>query len=227
MPLRRARRAARPGRAARRAIGRFRRMRRKVLKQNVHFFNEKCPLADWSCSANNYNYGTQVYKITDLTNFTAAYKPLFDLYKLLKVKITLFPIYNVSSAEYQNPAGNAGAIPLIAVAPNRDPYVPSPTSWADILNDDGVKVMRLDKPRSFVLSYPKPSIVTDGGNPLFVPLQFNTKMQPWLTTGGNAQILDQSTTPHYGHRWAIWNEGPNNVAIHVVATYYFCFKEQD
>lgn len=217
----------------RRLGGRRRKMiprRARIFGNQVHFFKEKCPLADWACASNTIATGTQVYKIADLTNFAPAYKPLFDLYKLLRVKITIFPKFNVSSAEYQNPAGNAGSIPLLAVAPNRSPYVPPPANWADILNDDGVRVMRLDKPRSFVLSYPKPALTTaEPGAPqqYNIPFQFNTKVQPWLATGGNNQTVDQSSVPHYSHRWAIWNEGPYDVAFHIVAEYSFCMKEQD
>lgn len=228
MPARRrvpasVRRALRRRRAR---MGRARIMRRKIVGNGVHFFKEKCELGDWSCAANNFSYGQQTYKIDDLTNFASSMKSLFDLYKILKVKITIFPKFNVSAAEYQNPPGNAGALPLLAVAPNRDLFVPAPVSWADVLNDDGCKVMRLDKPRTFYLTRPKPLISSPGGGVL-LPFQFNVKDQPWLTTGGNQQLLDQSTVPHYSHRWAIWNEGPFDVSFHVVAEYTVCFKEQD
>lgn len=215
------------GKKARAAMGRFRRLRRKVLgNQMVHYFKEKCPLADISAPANAINYGTLTYKASDLTNWTAAYQSLFDLYKLQAVKLTIFPIFNVSSAEYQNPATNAGALPLLAIAPNRDPYVPAPTSWADIVNDDGVKILRMDRPRSFYLTRPKPRIQLGDAN-IELPVQYNVGVQPWLTTGGNNQQINQSGVNHYGHRWAIWNEGPNNVAFHIVAEYSLAFKEQD
>lgn len=215
------------GRRARVAMGRARRMRRKILgKQSVHYFKEKCPLADISAAANSTNFGTQVYKAADLTNWTAAYQNLFDLYKLLAVKITIFPRFNVSAAEYQNPAGNSGALPLLAIAPNRDPYVPAPTSWADIVNDDGVRIVRLDRPRSFYLSRPKPRIQLGDAN-IEMPVQYNVGVQPWLTTGGNSQVINQSGVTHYGHRWAIWNEGPYNASFHIVAEYSLAFKEQD
>lgn len=186
-------------------------------------------MTDIAATANSISFGTQTYKVNDLTNWTAAYQNLFDLYKLLAVKITIFPKFNVSSAEYQNPAGNAGALPLLALAPNRDPYVPAPTSWADIVNDDGVKILRLDRPRSFFITRPKPAITTtvDGSTFYPIPVQYNVGVQPWLTTGGNSQVINQSATPHYGHRWAIWNEGPYDVSFHIVAEYSLAFKEQD
>lgn len=200
------------------------------MGNQVHYFKEKCPLADISAAANTIAFGVQTYKATDLTNWALSYKNLFDLYKILSVKITIFPKFNTSAAEYQNPAGNAGALPLLAIAPNRDPYVPAPTSWGDILNDDGCRVVRLDRPRSFYISRPKPDITTllpDGVTYVKLPFQFNKSVQPWLTTGGNNQTEDQENIQHFGHRWAIWNEGPYNAAFHIVAEYSLAFKEMD
>lgn len=227
MPVRR-RAPGRPRmrRSVARRVGRFRQMRRKILgSQKVHWFKEKVELNSIAAPANNYAYGTLKYYANDLTNWASSFKQLFDLYKLMKVKITIIPKMNVSAAEYQNPAGQGGALPLLYIAPNRDPYVPDPASTADVLNDDGCKVLRLDRPRTFVLSRPKPSILDSEGQ--MVPFQFNVGMQPWLTTGGNLQIINQEQVAHYGHRWAILNQGPFECVFQVIAEYTICFKEQD
>lgn len=207
-------------------MGRMRVFRKKILggSNAVHWFKEKTELAPLEAGANNFAYGRITYAISDLLNWS-SYKNLFDLYKLNKVKITIIPKFNVSAAEYQNPAGQAGALPLLYIAPNRDPYVPAPTTTADVLNDDGCKVMRLDKPRSFVLTRPKALILDADGTS--VPFQFNLGMQPWLTTGGNAQTLSQENVNHFGHRWAILNQGPFEAVFQVIAEYSFAMKERD
>lgn len=225
MPLMRRRAARRAPLRVRRRVGRLRRLRRKVLGSKVHYFTEKCQLTDWAATATSIAYGVQTFKISDLFNFTSGYQQLFDLYKLNSVSLTIFPKFNVSAAEFQNPNAQAGALPLMAVAPNRDPYVPAPTSWNDLLNDDGCKVYRMDKPVRITITRPKPNILDDQGHQL--PFQFNLTQQPWLTTGGNTQTIDQSAIKHYGLRWAIWNQGPYEVVFNVVAKYSFCFKEQD
>lgn len=207
-----------------RMVGRMRRFRRKILGTRVHKFTEKAQLASISVPGGATVYNSQSYKLADLTN-AASYATLFDLYKLKAVKLTMVPLVSNSEATFTNTAGQAGALPMLYVAPNRDPFVPPPASIADVLNDDGCKVIRLNKPTSFYLSNPKPLITDTRGDQM--PFQFNVGTQPWLTTGGNSQYVNQITVPHYGHRIVLTNNAAADLVIQLYVKYYFELKEQD
>lgn len=164
-------------------------------------------------------------QIASLVNWS-GYKGLFDLYKITGMKFTLIPSHNVSDFS----AGTGSGTPMLYIAPNRDPYVPSPTSVGDILNDDGVKIIRFTKPVSFYLKNPKPDILD--GDSKSIPWQFNssnTALQPWLTTGGNLQTVTQEFIKHYGFRYFVDNT-INTAQPFTFTTYvklYFSMKEQD
>lgn len=210
--------------------------RRKVFKGKssgpnpmtlgVHRFKETCMLTDWSCAAGSTQFGIQTYKLNDLFSST-QFKGLFDLYKITGVKLTIIPRFNVASVEEatSGTGGSVGQLPMLYIAPNRSAWSTAPTSIQDILNDDGVKVMTLNKKVSFYLNSPAPRIVDGAGTG--VPIQFNNNTRPWLTTGGNGQDADQSGVGYYSHRWAISNLGTSGVYADVYATYYMAFKEQD
>lgn len=223
-PIRVIRKLRTPARMGRLARFKSRGFRRRVFGGRVHKFTEKCQLTSLSIPAGATNFGVQVYQINSLINW-ASYAGLFDLYKLKAVKLTLVTLASQSEVTLNNYSLQSGALPMLYIAPNRDQYVPAPLSIADVINDDGCKIIRFSKPQSFYLSNPKPSILADTG--ATVPLQFNVKTQPWLTTGGNAQTIDQSAVKHYGHRWAITNSSSNDLVIQVYAKFYFEMKEQD
>lgn len=204
-------------------LRRQRRVRRKVLGRGVHKFVEKVQLPSISVVPGT-TYGTMTYQISQLINWN-AYAGLFDLYKLKAVKLTMLTLANTSEVMLNNGVLQSGALPMLYLAPNRDPYVPAPLSIPDVINDDGCKIIRFSKPASFYLSNPKPNIVDSTGDQL--PFQFNVPTQPWLTTGGNAQTIDQSAIKHYGHRYAITNSSSVDLVVQVYAKFYFEMKEQD
>lgn len=208
----------------RQAIGRIRRFRRRIVGSGVYNFTEKCQLTSISVPGGATNYGVLPYQINSLINW-GAYAGLFDLYKLKAVKLTLIGLASQSEVTFNNASLQSGALPMLYIAPNRDPYVPAPLSISDVVNDDGCKIIRFSKPVSFYLNNPKPDVKDDTGSSL--PFQFNTLVQPWLTTGGNAQTIDQSAIKHYGHRWAITNNSSNDLVVQVYVKYYFEMKEQD
>lgn len=192
----------------------------------VHYFKEICQLPSLVAPTAGNGSGLVTYHLNDLAN-AAHFKQLFDLYKITGVKLKIIPRFNVGEVSVGNTSGQGGNLPVLYIAPNRDPYVPAPGGIQDILNDDGVKIIRLTRPISMYLKSPKATIQNSGGD---VPFQFGTSsaFQPWLTTGGNGQVVDQSSTAHYGHRWFISNGNGNlEVVLDVYATYYFCMKEQD
>lgn len=199
-------------------------IRRRIYGGQVHRFIEKTQLPSIGVSAGSSAPGVITYKLNDLTN-AASFKSLFDLYKLTGVKLTFIPLFNTSQTSDLNTLSQAGTLPMLYVAPNRDPYVPAPTSVADILNDDGCKIIRLTKPVSMYIKSPKPNLLTDSG--AAIPLQTNVSTQFWLTTGGNGQVVDQSSVPHHGHRFFLTNNATSEVVIQVYAKYYFAMKEQD
>lgn len=194
---------------------------------NVHRFKEIVQQASLAAGANNDTSGVLKYTISNLTNWS-QYKQLFDLYKITGVKVKIVPKFNVSSADAVGVGGASnGQLPMLYIAHNRDPYAPAPASAADVLNDDGCKIIRMSRPINLWLSCPKPDITNEGGN---IPFQFGVgkKFQPWLTTGGGNQTVDQENVSHYGHRWWLANGNGNyQVVLDVYVTYYFTMKEQN
>lgn len=224
MPIRKVRRSRRYQRR-KKVFRPGRRMMRGILT-GVHKFKETCELTQWSAAAGSTQFGVQTYKLNDLFNAT-QFKNLFDMYKITGVKLTIIPRYTDASVSEASGgiAGSVNSLPMLYVAPNRSPWSVAPTSVQDILNDDGCKVMTLNKKVSFWLSSPAPLILDGAANG--VPIQTNTNSRLWLTTGGNGQTVDQSGVLYYGHRYAISNLGTAGVFADVYATYYMTFKEQD
>lgn len=193
----------------------------------VHTFKESfaypTPLV---AAAGAVGSGTLICNLNMLYNST-NFKGMFDLYRITGIKFKVVPRYNQADV-LQNDAVPSGALPIIHIAPNRDPFVPPAVSLGDILNDDGVRTIRMDKPFSVYLKAPKPDVkLPDGATS--VPMQFSARrmLQPWLTTGGNGQNIDQSGVNHYGFRWLIDNQAGVGVNAQVFATLYFQCKEQD
>lgn len=195
-----------------------------VLRTGVHRFKETCELTQWSAAAGSTQFGVQSYKLNDIFN-AGQFKNLFDLYKITGVKLTVIPRYDTASVAEASNGPTLNPLPMLYVAPNRSPWSTAPTSVQDILNDDGCRIMTLDKKLTFWLRAPGPRLVDGAG--VGVPIQFNTNVKPWLTTGGNGQDADQSGVQYYGHRYAISNLGSAGIYADVYATYYMTFKEQD
>lgn len=227
MPLYRRRRVVRKRRVARpmRMLGMsYRRKRVSTVKS----FKECYPYdSTISAPATTLQGGILNFKFSSLTN-VASLTALYDLYKITGVKVKIIPRYTQADL-LQNNSIPSGALPILHIAPNRNPYVPAPTSLADVLNDDGVKSILLNKPITLWLKSPKPDITTGGETPSPVPMQFGvaSKFQPWLTTGGNGQLQNQSGVPHYGFRWALDNQASVPCEAQVFITLYFKMKEQD
>lgn len=194
----------------------------------VHKFKETCTWARGPlfAPANSSQPGLMTFQLNDLNNFM-SFKGLFDLYKITGVKVKILPRWS-SGDVLASQLGQAG-FPVLHIAENRDPYVPAPSSIADLLNDDGCKSIRMNKPITLFLRNPKAEIKDADGTSL--PFQFNASakmLQPWLTTGGNLQSIDQSTVNHYGFRYWLDNtlcSQPVNVEVYT--TLYFSMKEQD
>lgn len=202
----------------------------------VHRFKEMTQLAAINIPHAATVSGVLSCNLNQLANVN-QYKALFDLYKINGVKFTFLYRHNVSDAG--EPLGT-GEIPVLYTAPNRDPFVPAPVGVSDILNDDGIKIHRMENLRGnggIYIKCPKPdmtAIVLSGGTPTggTVPTQWNygesKKFQPWLTTGGNNQSLDQSDVNHFGLRYYIENlSNAQDQILQVFATLYFSMKEQD
>lgn len=213
-----------------RAIANLRMVRMKKRKYNkypnVYHFKEYCQITSLTIPSGTTTYGTLKYKLNDLDNIV-AYRNLFDLYRIRGVKVTLIPLANTADTDNLNTVGQQGQAPMLYVAPNRDPSVNPPVSVADVLNDDGCKIVRFLKPASFYLKDPKVQLLSVDRSQI-IPFQFNVNIQPWLTTGSPAnQGYDQSDLFHWGHRWAITNNAPGEMVVQVYVKYYLDFKEQD
>lgn len=205
---------------------------------SVHRFKEMCPLLPLTAPVLGGVGLTRSVKFNDLTN-QASFKALFDLYKINGVKFTFIYKANISDPTGGGAVGATNALPVLYIATNRDPFVPAPTSAADVMNDDTCKVYRLGgyNKIEWYVKTPKPDMTItvpgQGGGPNYtVPYNFQfgerKAFQPWLTTGGNAQTLDQSSVEHYGIRmWLDNTNGSASQSVDVFATLYFSLKEQD
>lgn len=221
-------------RAYRKRAPRRSKMPRRYLKgpgslgKSVHRFTEKTQITGLYAGINSTGFGTLTYRLSDLTN-SSAFQNMFDLFKITSVKVLIVPRFSVSDVVNAGAAGQAGSLPMLYIAPNRNQFVPAPTSIADILNDDGCRIVRLTKPISLYLKSPKANLATDGEAPALMPFQFGTKsaFQPWLTTGGNGQSVNQLNVQHWGHRWVLSNPSGYDVNLDVYVTYNFLCKEQD
>lgn len=204
-----------------------RRMYRPRAAPKVHKFKEMCPAAAGGWSAGTgVGSGVQTVALADLTNINSL-KGMFDLYKITGYKVKLIPRFNQSEVTAPpNASVQAGNLPVLYLAPNRNGSVPAPTSIADILNDDGCKIVRLDRPTSMYVKAPKPLITFASGEQLPGQYGVSSKWQPWFSTGGNGSN-DQTGLPHHGIRWLISNPGPLTVVIDCYVTLYFQMKEQD
>lgn len=207
--------------------------RRPAALSGVHFFKETCSLPPLIGLPNGVGSGVLTFKFDDLTN-NASFTNLFDLFKITGVKLKLIPQYNVSDPSQLGGGASDTALPMLYIAENRDPWVPSPTSVGDILNDDGCKIIRGGRIANMYLRNPKPKVVQtnpDGSQQIEFPVQLNSSskaLQFWIPTGGNGQVKDGTNWAHYGYRWYIDNtQNKNTTFYNVYATYYFSMKEQD
>lgn len=207
--------------------GRYMNRRLRPAGSSVHRFKEVCIYpGGLNVGANTTSTGIMTFALNDLTNAT-SFKTLFDLYKITGVKVRINPRF--TNADPLASGNGIAGLPVLYVAENRDPYVPAPTSLADVLNDDGVKILRLNRPYTMYLKNPKAEI--KDANNVSLPFQFNassTALQPWLTTGGGTQSIDQSSLLHFGYRWWLDNSLCQAITnIEVFYTLYFSMKEQD
>lgn len=206
----------------------------------IHRFDEWVQLADITSPVSTSASGTGgvlSFKLTDLTN-AAAFTGLFDLYKITGVQLKIVPMYNTNQINNGILTGgntvltNQSNLPMFYIAPNHDGAVPAPLSVADILNDDYCKVLRPTAPFKMYIKNPKAQLAVVDSSNVEIPLwlQFNSSskaLQPWLTTGGNFQKIDQSAYPHFGFRYWVESSGLAPSYFHVFARYYVSFKEQD
>lgn len=201
------------------------RMGLRGLVPGVHRFKETCELVSWTAAATSNTYGVQAFQATNLTNW-GNFQNMFDMYKITAIKLTIIPQFNTASVSEGTIGPNINLLPMLYIAPNRSPWSVAPTSVQDVLNDDGVRIIRLDRKVSFYLSNPAPQIIDGAGNG--VPIQTNGLHRLWLTTGGNGQTVNQSSVQHYGFRYVLQNQfNTNGLGVQVFATYYFKCKEQD
>lgn len=119
---------------------RRRQVARRVFGSRVYNFME--PYTDFGANiinvpATTNSGGVMKFSVNQLTNWT-SYQSLFDLYKINKVQIKILPLANSSEINQTGVGPGQSALPLLYIAPNRDYYVPAPSSVADIVNDDSV-----------------------------------------------------------------------------------------
>lgn len=175
--------------------------------------------------------GVMTFKITDLLN-SSSYINLFDLFKIDKVELQIIPQANVAQTNLAGASGAgvlASSIPQLYIAPNKDYFVPAPVSGPDVLNDDGVMVLMMDRPRTVSIWQPRAQIADAKTGPL-PPNRgvFADNVQEWLSTGGNEQTVDQTPSQYFGFRWWVDNtQNGGGFTPTIIATYHVSFKERD
>lgn len=201
-----------------------------ALAKTVHKFTECIQGPDLVCGAATQAFGLMTWSLATLTHYS-SYQQLFDLMKLDSVTVKLVPTVNVADV-------NGTATPLglanLYIAPNRDPNVDAPVSVFDVMNDDGVQILRLDRPFEFTVSKPKPFLTArnpatglDVGVIPWVP-SGDVWLNNTLGPGAGGSGLINSNAPYYGARWAIENAGSvGSVQVRAYYTFHFSCKEQD
>lgn len=161
---------------------------------------------------------------------------LYDLFKVTGMKIKLIPKINSNTNFSQDGVQLQNNLPMLYIAPNRNPLTPNPTSASDVLNDDQCRAIRFDKPVTLYLANPKPDQIlyasADGSSVGRVVGQLNassSKYQSWYPTAGNNSIQTQYTGMFwYGFRYWVDNGGSSTtLAFDTIVTEYVMFKEQD
>lgn len=176
-----------------------------------------------ACAGNAAQAGTLAIKLDSLLNI-GNYQGLFDLYKILSFKVKFVPRFNDASAAGIGVGGVA--LPVLYIAPNTNMYQASPLSKADIVNDDGLIIHRLDTPLELYLKCPKPALITPDPSQV-LGFQFDRRpdLQPWLSL---VAPLDQSGITHHGYRWFLDNTfNPNAITVDTFIEVTFDCKEQD
>lgn len=196
---------------------------RKQLYPDVKNFKETVQLPTIVVPGGGGGAGGIInFKIADLTNWLHL-SGLFDMFRINRVELKILPAFSESSTSDLDINGHLGQLPTFCLANNKNPTVPAPTSLADCLNDDGVKVTRLGPEiLRWSISNPRPSL----GTALIADYAQYDGMNPWLSTGGNGSV-DQSTMLHFGVRWFGQSQASADTNLQVYATYYFSCKEQD
>lgn len=201
---------------------------RRGFAPSVHRICEKTEIQGFTAASQSNTAGILTFSLAQLLNLPSL-KNLWDLYKITGVKITLMPQWNTSQIGQSSGGvpGNTSGLPILAIAPNRSPYSTTPTSLNDVMNDDYCRIIRLTRPVSMYLKYPKPVFLDKDQNVQNSAL-FNDNIQPWLSTGGNAQTIDQSNVAHYGFKYFLDNANfAGNATVRVFVKLYVKLKEQD
>lgn len=205
-----------------------RKIRRSVLGKTVYRFAEKAlaPSSTINVASNATGGGTLQFNFNMLANHL-AYTSLFDLYKIDKVTVKIVPWANVAISGAVGGGVGGQALPVLYIAPNKDFYVPPPTSSVDVLNDDGCRVISMSRPVTFTIYKPRPEVVDQSGNSINYGILPN-KVTQWLSTGGNGQKVDQTNVNYFGYRWWVDNT-PNSAPFipTIIYTIHFSMKERD
>lgn len=147
-----------------------------------------------------------------------TYSELYRRFRIKKVTYMLVPQYNVSQAGV-----GSGQLPRVTYAiQDTNSSSGAPASEADVLVDNGCKIVAASSRVIYINTYPKPDLATDGvalQTPVF---QFNA--QPWLNTTNpenNAQCTGENVQYFGVNLWCAGATGIQAYAVFVKATFEF------
>lgn len=146
---------------------------------------------------------------------------LFSRYKIIKVVTTVMPMYNTNDA--LKSAVNVGMLGTCTVAQDLTDDVP-PNDENQLLETQGAKTYRLDKPFSFTV-YPRLQTVAQDTAGNAVAAASMSKGNPWC------DIITGNQLPHYGAK--LWFNNVNlpnngsNIGWKLRHKYYFACCDTD
>lgn len=181
----------------RRAAGRRRRAARKNIKTMSHTFTEV-----FSTGSIPVNAGGTFYTTFSAIPQCASYAALYKQFCIKKLQVTLMPRLNSYDPNTAGSVGLSYWAPRIAYSIADTPNVINPTSEADVLTDNGVKVLSMGSKPIRMTCYPKPSInviETGSGNPVAVRQRKTLWFNQRNTEVGN----DGWSVPHGNIRYWI------------------------
>lgn len=149
--------------------------------------------AVWVGAANGIEFS-----LSSLPSYT-EFQALFDMYRILKVKVDFLPCFNSGDANEATSGGNSFAIPYMTISPDYD-NADVPVNEYQMNQYGKAKIVRLDKPFSMTV---KPRVATQ---------VYKDATTSGYGQGRYGQWIDSSSAgvEHYGLKWFINTTGPGS-----------------
>lgn len=185
----------------------------KTPRYNSYFFKRKLLKGTIQLSNLAETFGSYVFKLSDLPNYT-EFTNLFDRYRILKVGVIFIPNWTSNDS---NPITTINTInPSIYTAID---YTEdgTPLALTELYEDSHCKITRGSKIHK---RYFSPAVLASSFETV-TTTAYTPKWKQWITT-------DDPATPHYALKWAmdkIATGSGQNFYVKVFMTYYIQCKD--